>query len=497
MPTVEQLWRAVMPAARSVGSVESLHRPVAWVRVLKARTPAFDALEADDLAIVPAAALADLAGLGVDAAFVIEAVAKAGGCGVVVIGGLDDRLAAAVLGGAAERGLAALAVADADVSTLERSAIGFVLNSRAELDARAAALELELERAALSGAGLDGLAAVISRFFARPVAIEAEDGSVLAAHAGVDSTEATPAVSAYLRRRRGAALRVPLPVPGALVLLGPGPISELERVASTRIAPFLALALAAPQVGGTRSGRSNERMPADGPPWVVMVARQLDDGSETQTTFAQRDQLRAALRQLEPARRLALRGDASSLELRAVAATAPADPAGLELCTRVSRRIGRPVALSEPFDAPADRAVREANARATLEAFEALPAAERRSVAASDGAVVVRTELLPALRLIAGLTAVPDAMRHARALLAPLLSGNRSRDGHALATLRAVLDHAGMAEAATALGIHRNTLAYRLAIIERRTGWRLSDPVLRFGLALAVRFVQTDQNKAG
>ena len=90
---------------------------------------------------------------------------------------------------------------------------------------------------------------------------------------------------------------------------------------------------------------------------------------------------------------------------------------------------------------------------------------------------------------------MPEAGRHARALLQPLLGGSPTRDAHALATLRAVLDHAGMAEAAAALHVHRNTLAYRLAVIERRTGWRLSDPVLRFGLALAVRFVQIDQER--
>ena len=82
-------------------------------------------------------------------------------------------------------------------------------------------------------------------------------------------------------------------------------------------------------------------------------------------------------------------------------------------------------------------------------------------------------------------------------MLHPLMTGRRSHDVHSLATLRAVLDYPGMAEAAAALGIHRNTLAYRLGAIERRTGWSMSDPLVRFGLALAVRFVQTDQDLAG
>ena len=489
---VEQLWRAVFPAAQPIGDQGSLQRPVAWIRVLKPRTPGFDALETDDLAIVPVSALASLSALAVDPAYVIEAVTAAGSCGVLVVGDATDRGARAVLDAAADRQLAALALADADVNALERSAIGFVVNARAELEARAAALELELEQAAAAGAAPAGLAAIVSAFFARPVAIEADDGSVLAVHAGAESTAAGPPVGAYLRQRRGAALRVTLPTVGSLVLLGSAPVSDLERVACARVAPFLALSLAAAADADARGPRSAERLPADGPPWIVLVARQPN--ADDKPGAADLERARNALRRLEPARRLQLRGDASSLELRLVYAPPAADRRAAEFGARLSRRIGRPVALSESFATTAERASCEAAARATLEAFEALPAGERRRLAAADGATVLRAELLPALRLLAGLATLPDAPRHARALLQPLLSGRRARDAQALATLRAVLDHAGMAEAAAALGIHRNTLAYRLAVIERRTGWRMSDPLVRFGLALAVRFVQTDQD---
>jgi DNA-binding PucR family transcriptional regulator len=44
------------------------------------------------------------------------------------------------------------------------------------------------------------------------------------------------------------------------------------------------------------------------------------------------------------------------------------------------------------------------------------------------------------------------------------------------------------------LGIHRNTLAYRIGRIEAVSGWRLEDPELRFALALAVRLVQNAQD---
>jgi DNA-binding PucR family transcriptional regulator len=61
--------------------------------------------------------------------------------------------------------------------------------------------------------------------------------------------------------------------------------------------------------------------------------------------------------------------------------------------------------------------------------------------------------------------------------------------------VRAVLDHPAPATAAQALGVHRNTLQYRVARIEALTGWQLDDPDLRLALAVAVRVVQNDQSE--
>jgi len=59
--TLHDLHRALFPTARPVGgeelSSERAEREVGWVRVLKPRVPAFDALETGDLAIIPAPAL--------------------------------------------------------------------------------------------------------------------------------------------------------------------------------------------------------------------------------------------------------------------------------------------------------------------------------------------------------------------------------------------------------------------------------------------------------
>jgi len=144
--------------------------------------------------------------------------------------------------------------------------------------------------------------------------------------------------------------------------------------------------------------------------------------------------------------------------------------------------LGRIVAVSRPFGEAGGRSAAEADARATLEAAETLGEAPQVALASR----------LPAYRLLGNLHNLPDGARQARALLAPLLRGRPDVRRERLATLRAVLDQPGLAEAADALGVHRNTVAYRVRRIEETTGWRLADPDLRLPLALALRLVQDE-----
>jgi DNA-binding PucR family transcriptional regulator len=96
---------------------------------------------------------------------------------------------------------------------------------------------------------------------------------------------------------------------------------------------------------------------------------------------------------------------------------------------------------------------------------------------------------LPVYRLLGALGHLGDAPRLGAALLQPLLASRPDVRREHLATLRAYLDRGGVGEAATALGIHRNTATYRLRRIEELTGWDLADPDLRLALAIALRFV--------
>jgi len=514
VPDLAELGEALLPGAQRVG--KSGGGPISWVRVMTARVPAFDALEPGDLAIVPAAALAVVAPGRDELRAFVDACVAARLSGLLLVGGDEsagqadvsegapvpsaerlDELAAAL----ADTPLPALRVPRADLGALERSVIGFLVTRGAELDRQAALLEARLERLALEGGGPAALVAAIATFHGRAVALEGRRGDALAVHAPAGAPDAGAAVARYhARPRQAVALRVPLPAAGgsggdaggsagSVALLGERPVGELERVSLARIAGLLALELTRDEAvrRARDQARRSEALPAGGPPWVVLLARQRIPGADIDTPAQRerRDAVRRELRLLAPARRLALRGDADSLEIRAVLAIDAGDgpdPEGLAIATRLAGFLDRTVAVSRAFSSAVDRPAAEAEARSTLESAETLAAPPR----------VARAARLPVYRLLGALHNLPDGERYARALLEPLLAGRADIRREHLATLRALLDHGGVNEAAAALGVHRNTIAYRVRRIEELTGWRLSDPEIRLPLAVALRLVQDD-----
>ena len=490
MAGLEALRSAILPGGRWLVPEVGPSRDVAWVRLMRARVPAFDALEPGDLAIIPAAALAIVAPDGDSLEALVRGVADARAVGLVFVadaGPGSAGVAAALVRAGSAAGVPVIDAGPGEPAAIERSAIGFLVNHRAELERQATLLENRLEQVALAGGGAQGLAAAVAGFLGRAIAIEGRRGSTLAVHAPAGAPDAAAAVAAYHRKRRAAAARVPLPLSsddaeaGALALLGDRPPTELERVATDRIAGLLALELVREEaVGRAIDTARRETLPADGPPWVVILARQGSvDGDDT---AERREAIRRDLRGLAPARRMALRGDAQSVDLRAVAAVPPDDGDGRGLATRIAATLGRHVAVSRPFAEAGARSAAEADARATLEAAERLAAPP----------AVARADRLPAYRLLGNLHNLPEGERQARSLLEPLLHGRPDVRRERLATLRALLDQPGLAEAAAALGVHRNTVAYRIRRIEALTGWSLADPEIRFPIALALRLVQDD-----
>lgn len=509
MTELAELRAELLPAARPAGATSATGdaateaRPIAWVRVLKSRVPAFDALDVGDLAIVPAGPLAIIAPGDDELRALADALAAARVSGVLLVEGEagSDRLKA--LGDLlAARGISGLRLARTDPTALERAVIGFIVARGSELERQAGLLESELQRRALDGGGPAALVAAVATCLGRGVALESARGEVLAVHAPADAPGAAASAIRYQARpRQSAALRFPLPVAsgpaGALVLIGDAPASELARATVARIGGLLALELARDEAV-RRAGdqvRRADALPSAGPPWIVLLARQRAPGLDDDTPAARdaRESIRREVRLLAPARRMALRGDADSLELRAVfaldgaargadrgsRADAEADP----LALRIAALLSRTVALSRPFRTRAERPAAEADARATLEAALAL----------AEPPVVARSDRLPIYRMLGGLHNLPEGARLARALLEPILAGRPDVRRERLATLRAVLDLGGINEAAIALGVHRNTIAYRIRGIEAASGWQLSDPELRLPLAIAVRLVQEEQ----
>jgi purine catabolism regulator len=461
-------------------------RPIAWVRVLRARVPAFDALEPNDLVIAPGSALAIVAPGPGELAALVAALADVPVSGVILVDA--EPTAAAALKGA---GVPAIRVERTDPLELERSVVGFIVAGGAELERQASLLEAELRRRALEGGGVAALVGAVSAFLGRALALEAGRGAPLVVHAPPEVPSAAADAARYQARARGAptALRVPLPASGgsggALVVLGNEPVGELARVALPRVAGLLALELAREEDvrGAAARARHAEPMPSAGPPWAVLLARQREHGSEDDTDEARagREELRRAVRLLAPARRMALRGDADSVELRLVVAGGTEDV--LRLADMVAARVGRLVAVSRPFGVAADRPGAEAEARATLEAALGLDSPPR----------LARADHLAFYRMLGALHSLPDGPRLARAVLEPLLDARPDVRRERLETLRALLARGGVGEAAAALGVHRNTVAYRLRRIEQATGWQLADPELRLPLTVALGLVQDDQ----
>lgn len=491
----------LLPGATWVGGRRA-GRPIAWVRVMRARVPAFDALDPGDLAIVPAAALGVLAPGAAELGDLASALAGVPVSGAILVdaespeGAAETRLRGTVVAAAtafAGAGIPTVRVGSMDPASLERSVVGFIVGRGAELERQAALLEAELRRRALEGGGAAALVALVSGFLGRALALEAGRGGAIVVHAPpeVPSTAADAARYAAASGRGAGivALRVDLPSSGgpsgALAVLGAEPPSELARLTLPRVAGLLALELAREDAvrGATDQARRAEPMPSAGPPWTLVLARQRDPGADDDSTGARdaREAARRAIRLLAPARRVSLRGDANSLELRLVAAGSVDDVSAL--ADRVADLLGRPVALSQPFESAGDRPAAEAEARATLEAAMALDRPPR----------IARADRLALYRMLGALHKLPDGPRLARAVLEPLLDARPDVRRERLDTLRALLAHGGVGEAAAALGVHRNTVAYRLRRIEAATGWRLSDPDLRLPLAVALGLVQEEQ----
>ena len=247
MATLDDLRTTLLPAAVAAAPIAeaAAAREIAWVRVLRSRVPALDALEPGDVVIAPAAVAAAVARTPGDAAALAEALG--GRAAALLVTGQDarGRHGARSWKPQALPGSPSCALPGADAAALERSVIAWLVNRRAALEEQAAGLERRLEQLALAGADLAALVAAFGGFLGRAAVLEGRRGDALAVHAPAEIPAAAAAASRFLATGGGVALRVPLPLApadpsrrpdlarygepalrGSLVLLGDAPVER-------------------------------------------------------------------------------------------------------------------------------------------------------------------------------------------------------------------------------------------------------------------------------
>src|SRR6476659_2983926 len=123
MASLHDLHRALFPTARTLDGTallsERAERAVGWVRVLKPRVPAFDALEPGDLAVIPGPSLAVVAPGPAQIDELAVALARARVPAVLLVDGDSGGESLTALGSAATT--AGLTVLRSDRTTRPRS----------------------------------------------------------------------------------------------------------------------------------------------------------------------------------------------------------------------------------------------------------------------------------------------------------------------------------------------------------------------------------------
>ena len=336
-----------------------------------------------------------------------------------------------------------------------------------------------------SAAGSTCQAAAIAAFLGRAVAIEGRKGDALAVHAPAAVPSAAAAVAAYLARpSSGVALRVGIAGAGRR----PGrraagsSCSATSRRASSSGSPrsgspgcsASSWHATRPSRGRARPAAAASRSPRTVRRGSSLLASQggaVDEAAD----LAAREATRAELGLLFPHRQLVLRGSAESLELRVVAVAADDDRLGLGIAARLAEYLDRTVALSRPFHepsaSPGRRGRRPGDARGG-------GAPARTAVGRPRAHGCRRTSCWAAC------AACPTARARPGSCWRRSSSGGPSVQAERLATLRAVLGVGLARGGGDALGVHRNTIAYRVARLEQLAEWDLGDPDLRFSLAL-------------
>jgi PucR family transcriptional regulator, purine catabolism regulatory protein len=526
---------AFPPTARVLAGEEGLDREVTWATRLRPTAPAFGQVEHGELILLTDRVL-NLLDDRLTLADVVRTLASFNVAAIAIAGEVPtDAVEAALDTGATLIHLPD----DTDLSRLERDASTLVQQRRREAQRLGQETGRRLMEMAIAGESLQAMVRALSEISGRPVALESRDGRLLAFQPAPDGGVTAEAIEPAMARSRAAALawfrsaagsspadppaqvialdddhaRVAAPIIGRDGLLGglslivPGPQGlPVDRVSASRGAAACAVVLAREHAAATarreieldvldelldgalRSEvtllQQAKRLGHDlTQPHVVIVAR-ID-----QTGVARARDDRWAL--LEET--LARRGERVLWRVRNTIAEivwpaptpAAAEQAAAELHAEIAQGLptlaAQGLAVSLALGRP--RAGLAGIRSSYQEARQALTLGRRLN----GPGKITRFDELGVYRLIFAAENLAELREFHDENLDTLLAYDREHGGELIRTLEAFFAaKCSPKEASSMLGVHRNTILYRLDRIRDITGVDIDDADVRLRLHLAL-----------
>jgi purine catabolism regulator len=540
--TVEDVIKLALPAGTTiVAGKAGLRREVTWAARIRSTPPAFGHLAGGELVLLPVSVLAELdERLQLDEA--IGHLAELGVAGAAVLGTIDQ--AALVAADAAELPLLSLPKG-ADMGALERDAARLITERRREVQHRGQEVLRRLMDLAIAGEPLGDVVRELAKIGGRPVALEGRDGRLLAYHPAGDAAPDRDVVEPMIQRDRPLVARWLRTTAEASPADPPTAIYELDNAWSRLVAPVIgrdgllgSVSLIVPR---GRATPEDAQITARGSAAcaVVLAREQAAATVRREVELHVLDEvldgaLRSEATLLQQARRLGHDLQAPHLAVIARVDTTSAGPVraasgeerweGLEEVilragtTRGGRALWRIRNNGAEFVIPADGPRDERRLAETLrddlrglqrsggegvvsvgvgtirEGFSGI----RRSHAEARQALLLGRRLqgpghltlfgeLGVYRLIFAAESLPEMRDLYTQTLGSLITYDRQNNAGLVSTLDAFFAANGSPkEAAERLGVHRNTVLYRLDRIRDITGYDLDDASVRMRLQLAL-----------
>lgn len=542
MLTVEDVIKVALPAGTAVIAGETgLGREVTWAARIRSSPPAFGHLAGGELVLLPISVLSELdERLQLDE--VIGRLVDLGVAGVAVLGVIGKEAKTAA--DAAELPLLSLPK-NADISALERDAARVISDRRREVSFRGQEVLRQLMDLAIAGEPLGNIVRELARISDRTVALEGRDGRLLAYHSSGRSAPAREVIEPMLQRDRPVVARWLRSTAEASPADPPTSVYDLDNVWSRIVAPVIgrdgllgSLSLIVPR--GRVNPEDAQITARGGAACAVVLAREqaaatvrrevelhvldevLDGALRSETTLLQQAR-RLGHDLLTPYVAVVARID--NVGSGPVRAAANEDRwEGLEDAisrlgsTRGGRVLWRIRNNGAEFIVPAEHVRDERRLAETLRddlrgilkasgdgavslgvgtVREGLSGI-RRSHAEARQALLLGRRLsgaghltlfgeLGVYRLIYAAESLPELADLYSQTLGALLAYDRQNNAGLVSTLEAFFAANGSPkEAAERLGVHRNTVLYRLDRIREITSYDLDDAGVRMRLQLAL-----------